>query len=111
MCGREGTFFALERHVEHCKSNAWILNLYASEYGFAPGDDHEILMTIDHIIPLSRGGHPKHQDNMQTMCLHCNNFKASKAKFWKDINFEKVKHNNRIFRVPTNNPIRKEVPQ
>lgn len=100
MCGRKGTYFALERHVVNCKSDAWILNLYASGFGFAPGDDHEILMTIDHIIPMSKGGHPKHPDNMQTMCRFCNEFKSSKAKFWRGIKFKIIKHKKRNFKVP-----------
>ena len=37
----------------------------------------EVLMTVDHILPKSKGG-PHHIDNFQPMCMPCNMKKADK---------------------------------
>ena len=34
-------------------------------------------MTIDHVIPVSRGGHPYKKANLVTACLRCNQKKAN----------------------------------
>lgn len=39
-----------------------------------------ILMTQDHIIPLSKGG-PDSLDNLQTMCFNCNSKKGNNLAF------------------------------
>ncbi len=62
-CGIAGSFFRKE------KSNSAIsyhLNLYAIDM-----DGNEILMTKDHIVPLSKGGKDD-LTNLQTMCIRCN---------------------------------------
>lgn len=33
-------------------------------------------LTVDHIVPLSKGGHPTDPSNLQTLCDTCNNIKA-----------------------------------
>ncbi len=79
-CGLKATHFALER--DRIKSERaqktpfdnvypWHLNLYAQK------DDKEILMTIDHIIPKSKGG-TNDMANLQPMCCHCNVKKGNK---------------------------------
>jgi hypothetical protein len=45
-------------------------NLYAMENGI------EVLMTKDHILPVSHGG-PEHLCNLQTMCMTCNLLKGA----------------------------------
>lgn len=35
-------------------------------------------LTLDHILPLSRGG-TDHEDNLQTMCRRCNNRKGARV--------------------------------
>lgn len=65
-CGLEGRFFAKEKSIEN---ESYHFNLYAiNENG------NEVLMTKDHIMARSKGG-PDHLDNMQTMCIKCNNEK------------------------------------
>jgi HNH endonuclease len=57
---RRAVYGMAEGHCKSCKT-------------FVPFED----MTIDHVIPLSRGG--KHQyNNVQMLCLHCNVTKGSK---------------------------------
>lgn len=73
-CGLTGKYFALERHrilSRHSDPNVWHFNLYAVD-----ADGQEVLMTRDHINPLSRGG-PDSLDNSQTMCADCNNKKGN----------------------------------
>jgi hypothetical protein len=40
----------------------------------AKGDDW---LTIDHVIPVSRGGHPRKKANLVSACLTCNQKKAN----------------------------------
>lgn len=68
-CGIQGQYFAIERHID---SRRYHMNLYAVHR-----DGHEVLMTIDHIIPVSRGG-PNNRANKQTMCTYCNHKKGNK---------------------------------
>lgn len=67
VCKVKGSHFWLERHGRALIPH---FNLYAKSY-----HKHEVLMTIDHIIPLGRGGNNK-QDNLQLMCYHCNQMKG-----------------------------------
>jgi len=64
-CGAEGKFFALEKD----KGGGTHLDLY----GYI--DEEEVLMTIDHIVPKSKGG-LNDNINYQTMCKICNEMKA-----------------------------------
>lgn len=73
-CGLTGQYFALERHKvlsNHSDPNVWHFNLYAVDT-----DGLEVLMTRDHVVPLSRGG-PDSLSNSQTMCARCNNKKGN----------------------------------
>ena len=36
-------------------------------------------LTIDHILPLSRGGHPEKKANLLTSCQQCNQRKANRT--------------------------------
>jgi hypothetical protein len=61
-CGLTGSFFAKEKTK---KDKTYHLNLYAVK------DNIEILMTQDHIVPVSLGG-KSFLGNVQTMCTKCN---------------------------------------
>jgi 5-methylcytosine-specific restriction endonuclease McrA len=67
-CGIKGTIFLLQKHLE--SEHTPHFNLYAEEEG------ELILMTKDHIVPVSKGG-PTKQSNLQTMCCLCNNLKKN----------------------------------
>jgi len=64
-CGVKGEFFALEKD----KGGGIHLDLYGLI------NKEEVLITIDHIIPKSKGGLNK-MINYQTMCKLCNEMKA-----------------------------------
>ena len=66
-CGLEGLFFARERSPRQL--GKFHFNLYGVR------DDNEVLMTRDHIHPLSKGGSNR-LDNQQTMCATCNSKKG-----------------------------------
>lgn len=72
LCGVEGVYFALERHVHKngCQDNPHF-NLYG-----CTKDGREILMTKDHILPRAQGGSNKLK-NLQTMCTRCNGKKGN----------------------------------
>jgi len=63
-CGIKGSFFAVEKNHESDTSPH--LNMYSID-----GDGTEVLMTKDHIVPVSRGGEESLK-NAQTMCCICN---------------------------------------
>ena len=67
QCGIQGKYFRKDWNGNDKPH----FNLYAqNEHG------HYILMTKDHIQPKSRGGKDI-LDNMQTMCIKCNNKKGA----------------------------------
>lgn len=68
-CGLHGKFFLKERHNHGNGSTEYTLQLYAIRNG------KEVLMTCDHIRPISKGG-TGHLENLQTLCFTCNQRKA-----------------------------------
>jgi len=86
-CGLEGTIMLLE----YSKPGKVVPGQFAdfqrphfNLYAELPGGKL-ILMTKDHIIPVSKGG-PDHVDNLQTMCSRCNRLKSDQ-----DISLENLK--------------------
>lgn len=67
-CGIEGKFFALEEWAD----GSWHMDLYGYD-----ADNKEILMTIDHIYPKSKGGQNS-INNYQIMDRICNRDKGDK---------------------------------
>lgn len=52
-------------------------NYSCKKCGLSINDEPNLLLEIDHIIPLSRGGITS-EDNLQTLCWKCNRSKGSK---------------------------------
>ena len=71
-CGIEGSYFAAERQKSQ-PTDKYHLNLYGKDK-----NDREVMMTVDHIIPLSRDGEDK-VSNLQPMCSPCNNMKGNRT--------------------------------
>jgi hypothetical protein len=71
-CGLEGIFF-----MGSVVSDTVDLNLFGLIDVDAEGElgIHPIMLTTDHIVPLSRGG-GNHQENLQVMCKKCNGEKG-----------------------------------
>jgi len=70
-CGLMGTFFALEQSLAQ-NTSKFHFNLYGTDkYG------NDIMMTVDHIVPKSKGG-PDTIENKQCLCFKCNNKKGDK---------------------------------
>jgi hypothetical protein len=67
-CGCHGSYFALEMD----NSGNISIDLYGIDTNGV-----ERLMTIDHITPKSRGG-SNSLDNLQPMCVRCNQKKGNK---------------------------------
>lgn len=66
-CGILGDRFFVEQY----ETERPHLNLYATD-----ADGEEVLMTRDHVVPLSRGG-PDTLENLISMCIHCNEKKGN----------------------------------
>jgi len=66
-CGIVGTKMMLERHTTDTQPH---FNFYAEE------NSHLVLMTKDHIIPVTKGGEDR-MENYQTLCSVCNGLKGS----------------------------------
>jgi len=74
-CGIEGKYFVKERAPLKPKTRNpghYHLNFYAVD-----PEGNEVLMTKDHIVPVSAGG-PSCPLNLQTMCCLCNVAKGNK---------------------------------
>lgn len=67
LCPTTGSFFALEQ---------WKAGDFHFDFFAIDQDGDEVLMTIDHIVPKSKGG-PDHIDNYDPMCKVCNEIKWS----------------------------------
>lgn len=71
-CGAKGAFFAFEKPAICPPKTGWHLNLYAiNDLG------EEVLMTMDHQKPRSKGGKDI-LSNVQPMCTLCNGKKADR---------------------------------
>jgi 5-methylcytosine-specific restriction endonuclease McrA len=70
-CGLTGNLFAVERGWAQ-NTDKYHLNLYC-----LGTDGHERMMTVDHILPRSKGG-GNDMDNLQPMCFSCNVRKGDK---------------------------------
>lgn len=55
-----------------------IVEKYKNKCAMCGKTSEETKLTIDHIIPISRGGAHK-KDNLQPLCLHCNTSKGNKV--------------------------------
>lgn len=71
-CGLQGSYFALERALFNGEESVPHFSLYGID---EQGD--EVLITVDHLIPLSLGG-KNTQDNKVPMCVKCNREKGNK---------------------------------
>lgn len=81
-CGLEGSYFILEAHSNDAKRDKFHFNLYATNT-----NGTEVLMTKDHIFPVSYGG-SNELKNLQPMCANCNRQKSDQIK--SDINKDDV---------------------
>ncbi len=73
-CGLKAEYFAFER--ERSQTHALPhLNLYALKLSNSKKSMVEVMITIDHIIPKSKGG-TNDMTNLQPMCSRCNQKKA-----------------------------------
>lgn len=57
----------MKKHCFYCDQEVW---------GSFTAPDILQLETIDHVIPLSRGGHKSHPLNKVVACYYCNSLKA-----------------------------------
>lgn len=78
-CGMKGAFFAKEYDLSNV-ANRKTIEYHLRLYGM--NENGEVLMTIDHIIPKSKGGEDC-LSNMQTLCFICNNKKTDKMPVFK----------------------------
>lgn len=71
-CGLTGSKMALEQPDQHIGTNKAHFNLYAVN-----DNGTLVLMTRDHIQPVSQGG-TNRLSNLQTYCSPCNNLKSNR---------------------------------
>ena len=72
-CGIEGIYFAKEYEIHQYKDKIdkqYFLQLYAVN------ENGEVVITVDHIIPQSKGGRSQNY-NLQPMCYVCNQKKTN----------------------------------
>ena len=62
---------------------------------------HPLSPTIDHIIPVDRGGHPSDIDNLQLAHFTCNRQKSNKLKESKQSTSKQEQLSNRVLPLST----------
>lgn len=73
QCGLQGKFFRKEKF---CSTEPYFtLNLYGVK------ENEEILISLEHVIPLAYNGKPTANRNLVPMCLPCNTTNAKR--FWR----------------------------
>lgn len=80
-CGLRGTLWAVTRDMSGLRQFQFNL--------FAVVNNRLKLITADHIVPKSRGGHKGSQANLQTMCITCNMAKGCKYDI-SDVTMERI---------------------
>ena len=67
------------RALGKINSSEWIAKvmMLGNRCQFCAKTEPEVKITIDHIIPVSKGG-TNHIDNLQPLCMHCNQTKHAK---------------------------------
>ena len=91
-CGISGKYFAKERQRvgPFPQNGQWHFNLYAIKEKWG----REVMMTVDHIIPICLGGISE-QSNYQPMCQTCNQKKGAEE----DPHINDPNHRSRIKRL------------
>ena len=74
-CGLQGKVFLLKNITSGNNLRVPRLQVYGYRKSKS-GGLMPVLLTIDHIIPISKGGRKKASNNLQTLCSECNNKKA-----------------------------------
>lgn len=97
LCNRKIITLLKEQNnqCKHCSTTAIEVLLFYKSFGFdyfilgITPDGNETRMTLDHIVPVSKGG--KRVNNLQVLCYECNQKKADKLldeKIVNDINIK-----------------------
>jgi 5-methylcytosine-specific restriction endonuclease McrA len=75
-------FKCVSCEIEGTKLITWIQKnkkgLHVSSHTDVYTEDMQ-LMTVDHIMPISKGGHKHDLNNLQPMCQYCNSKKCNKV--------------------------------
>jgi hypothetical protein len=71
ICGATANKVLVEKD-RNSKSDHWSLGFYIDR-----GDNNMKILTIDHIVPVSRGGSYLSDQNLQPMCCDCNSKKGN----------------------------------
>ena len=71
---------AFEKNRKRIYATQTVCALCGRPVDFTLKYPHPMSATIDHIIPIARGGHPSDMDNLQLAHLTCNRKKADKLR-------------------------------
>lgn len=64
---------------------------------------HPMSPTVDHIIPISKGGHPSSMDNLQLAHFICNRMKSDKTETKKIISNQVISNRDLPWSIDWNN--------
>jgi hypothetical protein len=67
ICGLKATYLSVETDGQSVDLETGVLK----NYNINMYNDEEVLFTVDHVIPLSKGG-KNHSSNLKTCCSKCN---------------------------------------
>lgn len=95
---RDGTHRgAFERNKKKIYATQTVCGICGKPVDFAKKYPHPLSPCIDHIIPISKGGHPSDIDNLQLAHWTCNRQKADKlfnSDYKKDIKPKSIGNRN-----------------
>lgn len=87
---------AFEKNKKRIFATQTVCGICGQPVDFSLKFPHPLSATVDHIIPINKGGHPSDIDNLQLAHFSCNRAKSDKVKQFKSEKKEEIITNRNL---------------